>query len=52
MHQPLVYAGVINMVGKSIDNIKTNTEAHVNASEEVGLEVNREKTKFILMSHN
>jgi hypothetical protein len=32
--------------------VKKNTEAVIDASKEVGLEVNAGKTKYILMSHH
>jgi hypothetical protein len=37
---------------KNTDTIKKNTEALLEASKEVGLEVNQEKTKYMLMSHS
>jgi hypothetical protein len=37
-------------LGENIDTIQKNTEALSDAGKEVGLEVNSEKTKYILMS--
>jgi hypothetical protein len=36
-------------VAVNVDTIKKNTEALLDASKEVGLEVNQEKTKYMLM---
>jgi hypothetical protein len=37
-------------VRENVDTVKKNTEALLDASKEVGLEVNPEKTKYMLMS--
>jgi hypothetical protein len=50
--QFLVYADDVNILGRSAHAIKKNTEALVVASKETGLEVNAEKTKYMVMSHN
>jgi hypothetical protein len=49
-HQLLVYAGDVNPLGDNIDTIKKSIEAVTDASKEVGLEVNSEKTKYMLLS--
>jgi hypothetical protein len=48
----LVYADAVNTLGESIHAIKKNTEALVVASKETGLQVNAEKTKYMVMSRN
>jgi hypothetical protein len=45
--EPLIYADDVNLLG---DNIKKNTETLTDASKEVGLEINTEKTKYMLLS--
>jgi hypothetical protein len=51
-HQFLVYADDGNILGGNIHNMKKNAETLVVASKEVGLEVNADKTKHMVMSRN
>ena len=48
-HQLLLYADV-NILGGSVHTVKGNAEALIVASKEIGLEVNADKTKFMVMS--
>jgi hypothetical protein len=50
-HQLLAYADDVNVVGENIDTIR-KTQVLVDAGKEVGLEVNSEKTKCMLMSRS
>jgi hypothetical protein len=49
-HQLLAYADDVNIMGEYIYSRKKSTEALIDASKEFGLEVNPEKTKYMLMS--
>jgi hypothetical protein len=51
-HRPVAYAYDVNIVAENIDTVKKNTGALLNGSKEVGLEMNPEKTKYILMSRS
>jgi hypothetical protein len=51
-HQLLAYADDGNLLGDNIDTINKNTETLTDASKEVGLEINVEKTKYIFLSHH
>jgi hypothetical protein len=45
----LAYADDVNLLEDNIDTIKKNTETSIDSSKEVGLEINVEKTKYILV---
>jgi hypothetical protein len=49
-HQLLASADEVNIVGENTDTIQKNIIALLDASMEVGLEVNPEKTKYMLVS--
>jgi hypothetical protein len=51
-HQLLAYADDVNLLGDNVDTIKKNTETLIDASKEVGLELNVEKSKYMLLSHH
>jgi hypothetical protein len=50
-HQCLAYADNVNLLGNNI-RTKIKTETLIDASKEVGLEVNIEETKHMLVSHD
>jgi hypothetical protein len=50
IHQLLVYIDDVNLLEDNIDTIKKNTETVTDSSKKVGLEVNIEKTDYMLMS--
>ena len=49
-HQLLVYADDISILSGNVRTIKKNAEALVDSSKETGLEVNADKTKYMVMS--
>jgi hypothetical protein len=49
-HQVLVYADDVNLLGYSVNTIKENSETLIEASRDIGLEINAEKTKYMIMS--
>jgi len=51
-HQLLVYTDDVDMLGGSVHTVKQNAEALVVSSKETGLEVNADKTKYMVMSRD
>jgi hypothetical protein len=51
-HQSLVYADDFNILGGSLHTIKKNTDVLLVGSKEIGLEVNADKTKDMVMSRD
>jgi hypothetical protein len=49
-HHLLAYADDVNLLAYNIDTIKKNKETLIDASNEVGLEKNVERTKYMLLS--
>jgi hypothetical protein len=49
-HRVLAYADDVNLLGDNIDTIEKNTKTVIDAGKEVGLEINIEKTKYMLLS--
>ncbi|KAJ4436759.1 hypothetical protein ANN_16891 [Periplaneta americana] len=52
LHQLLVYADDVNMLGENTQTIRENTEILLESSKAIGLEVNLEKTKYMIMSRD
>jgi hypothetical protein len=51
-HQPLVYADDVNLLDVSISTIKENSETLLEASRDIDLEINAQKTKYMIMSRH
>jgi hypothetical protein len=49
-HQLLVYVDAVNVLGGSIHSTEKKSAAVVIASMETGLQVNAEKTRYVVMS--
>jgi hypothetical protein len=48
----LVYSDGVNILGGSVRTVQKNKEALVVASKETGLEVNADKTKYMVISRD
>jgi hypothetical protein len=50
-HQLQAHVDDMNLLGDNIDILKKNTEILIDASREVSLKVNTEKTKYMVLSY-
>jgi hypothetical protein len=51
-HQLLAYADDVNILGDNIDTVNKNSETLTDAGKDIGLEINIEKTKYMLLSRH
>jgi hypothetical protein len=51
-HHLLVYADDVNLLDNSVNTIKENSETLLGASRDIGLKINAEKTKYMIMSRH
>jgi len=51
-HHLLAYVDGVNILGGSVHTVKENAEAILVATKEIGLEVNADKTKYMIMSRD
>jgi hypothetical protein len=51
-HQLLAYADDVNLLRENIYTVNRNTETLIEVSKEVGLEINVEKSKYMMLSRH
>jgi hypothetical protein len=51
-HQLLICADADNLLGDSVNTIKENSETLLEASRDIGLEINAEKITYMIVSHH
>jgi hypothetical protein len=51
-HQLLVCADDVNLLDDSVNTIKESTETILEASRDIGLEINAQKTKYMILSRH
>jgi hypothetical protein len=51
-HQLLAYADDVNLLGDNIDTTKKTTDTLTDASKELGLQINVDKTKYMILSRH
>jgi hypothetical protein len=52
IYQPVVYADDVNLLSENINTAKKNTKALLDTNQDIGPEVNTEKTKLLFISHH
>ena len=51
-YQLLVYADEVNMLGENLQTLRENTEIFIKASKDISLQVNSEKTNYMITSQH